>query len=172
MTVPDRKTLFLLIDDDDDDAYLFEEVLLQISPHVAFKCVANGKDALELLQAGNSDQPHIIFLDLNMPRMDGRECLMELKKNQQLQHIPVIIYTTSSHPNDIRQTLQNGALSFVTKPTNVKDLESILTTVVNHIDGNLSEALVGLKLSANMLNVVNTSNENGPIGRIQPFTHL
>lgn|GEM_PF-472563 len=172
MTVQGRKTLFLLIDDDDDDAYLFEEVLLQISPHVAFKCVANGKDALELLQTGNADHPHIIFLDLNMPRMDGRECLMELKKDKQLKHIPVIIYTTSSHPNDIRQTLQNGALSFVTKPTNVKDLENILTTVVNNIDGNLGEALAALKQSANMLNVVNTWNENDRIGRVQPFTHL
>jgi CheY-like chemotaxis protein len=156
-----------MVDDDDDDAFLFQEVLHQINPGISFRCVRNGKSALELLRSGDISLPHVIFLDLNMPRMDGHECLSELKKDEQLQSIPVIIYTTSSYQNDVRNTLQNGALSFITKPTNVKDLECILTAVAHNISGDLKGAMVALKQETNLPNVVNAWNENDYIRRSQ-----
>ncbi|NIG56842.1 response regulator [Chitinophaga sp. Cy-1792] len=128
-----EKFRFLLVDDDDDDAFLFGEVLQQIAPDTSFESISNGQEALDRLKNGTIDIPDIIFLDLNMPRMDGRECLIELKKDEQLKKIPVIIYTTSSLHSDIQQTLENGALSFVTKPTNIKALEEILHNVFRNI---------------------------------------
>lgn len=118
--------VFLLVDDDLDDTFLFEEMLQQVNTSVIFQNATNGKEALDRLRAANAQLPDIIFLDLNMPRMDGRQCLAELKDDPRLKHIPVIIYTTSAHPKDITQTLQNGAACFITKPTDTRELKNIL----------------------------------------------
>jgi CheY-like chemotaxis protein len=98
---------FLLVDDDNDDTFLFEDVLLNIEPSAHFNSAANGIEALQKLRAGTA-LPDIIFLDLNMPGMDGKECLAQLKKDTALKSIPVIIYTTSSLSKDIELTMQMG----------------------------------------------------------------
>src|SRR5687768_14961993 len=101
---------FLLVDDDPDDTLLFKEVLHEVNSSVGFASAANGKAALSLLRSGTIPLPQIIFLDLNMPLMNGKECLMEIKQDPELMHIPVIIYTTSSQSRDIEETMMGGAL--------------------------------------------------------------
>ncbi|WP_298740013.1 response regulator [uncultured Chitinophaga sp.] len=133
--------VFLLVDDDLDDTFLFEEMLQQVSPTVTFQNAINGKEALDKLRAADTQLPDVIFLDLNMPRMDGRQCLSELKNDPALQHIPVVIYTTSAHPKDISQTMQNGAACFITKPTDTCELHNILTMIAQHVHGDLKGAL-------------------------------
>jgi CheY-like chemotaxis protein len=132
------------VDDDVDDTFLFNEMLEQVSPAVSFQNAVNGQEALDVLRSGKQPLPDVIFLDLNMPRMDGRQCLSELKEDPGLKSIPVIIYTTSSHPKDIEQTLQNGAVCFITKPTNTQELGNILKTIATHVHGNLEGALHSL----------------------------
>jgi len=138
------RPIFLLIDDDTDDTFLFNEVLQQVDPTVVFLSAANGQEALDTLRSA-AMLPDVIFLDLNMPRMDGRQCLSALKRDHQLKHIPVIIYTTSSHPLDVEQTLQNGAACFITKPTDTRALINILTTVAGNVRSNLEDALLALQ---------------------------
>jgi CheY-like chemotaxis protein len=131
---------FLLVDDDPDDTFLFGEVLRDVASSVVLSTAANGHEALEQLRASNP-LPDLIFLDLNMPRMGGVECLSTLKSNAELSRIPVIIYTTSSQSKDIEETIQKGAVCFITKPSNIKELSEILTTIVQSLPTNLEPAI-------------------------------
>jgi CheY-like chemotaxis protein len=134
-------TTFLLVDDDLDDTSLFEEVLQQVDPAVVFASAANGHEALSALRDGIITRPDIIFLDLNMPRMDGRQCLAALKEDDAFKQIPVIMYTTSSQPKDVEQALQNGAVCFITKPTSLKELQNILEAIAGNVHLDLNTAL-------------------------------
>lgn len=114
-----------MIDDDIDDQEIFALALSQIGEQ--FQCIVadNGYEALQLLK-NQVNLPHYIFLDLNMPRMNGKECLKELKKIERLKNIPVIIYSTSSSILDIADTRALGASDFITKPFRIKDLTDML----------------------------------------------
>lgn len=140
---------FLLVDDDPDDSLLFKEVLHDVNSAVGFTAAENGKAALDLLRSGTQVLPHIIFLDLNMPLMNGKECLHELKQDPELMHIPVIIYTTSSQSRDIEETMMGGALCFITKPTGMKDLRNILTQITASPLNNLEKTVRNLSNTAN-----------------------
>lgn len=143
---------FLLVDDDIDDTFLFREVLNDVAPQINLRTAANGQEALDVLTAISIDGaplPDLIFLDLNMPRMDGKQCLVQLKASDALQHIPVIMYTTSSHSRDIEETMQNGAVSFITKPSHVSDLKTILSSLASNVRHNLHPALRKLSETQN-----------------------
>lgn len=122
---PLKKTCFL-IDDDVDDQEIFIMALDQLDMQFHCTVANNGNEALQKLKR-ESVLPDYIFLDLNMPRMNGKECLKELKKNERLQNIPVIIYTTSSSKADMEDTLKLGAAGFITKPFSLKELTDTLT---------------------------------------------
>ena len=124
-----RTIRIFVVDDDLDDTEIFQEVLSFIDPTIQCSTAENGRDALDKLSRVTFI-PDLIFLDLNMPRMDGKECLRKLKENLLLRSIPVIIYTTSSQSKDIEETMAAGAIKFITKPLNVNDLEKILRPIV------------------------------------------
>lgn len=124
---------FLLIDDDDDDRELFQIALEEVENEVHFIGAASGIEALKILQS-NTEAPDYIFLDLNMPHMSGRECLIELKKNPHLTSIPVIIFSTSNDPRDIEETRALGAIGFITKPEKTSKLTCVLNDfIVNQL---------------------------------------
>ncbi len=131
---------FLLVDDDTDDALLFGEVLEDVNPTIRLLTATDGIKALEAL-SNDDDIPEIIFLDLNMPRMDGKECLAEIKADERLKDVKVIIYTTSSHSADVEQTMQMGATAFITKPSNIHDLRNILSSISSAQPGRLQQTL-------------------------------
>ena len=138
---------FLLADDDLDDATLFKDVLAEVAPHVEFQHAADGRQALDLLLE-NDALPDLIFLDLNMPRLHGKEVLTMLKANEQLHHIPVIMYTTSSQSRDIEETMQKGALCFITKPSQLTELRNILRSIATNARHNLQGTLRTLSNSS------------------------
>jgi CheY-like chemotaxis protein len=119
----------LLIDDDDDDQEIFLEAVLEISAEVKCTALCDASEALRKLADGEL-QPDVIFLDLNMPVMDGQQFLTEIKQRSGLQHIPVIIFSTSSHTATIIQTKALGASDFITKPGAYNDLVNILTPLL------------------------------------------
>ena len=131
---------FLLVDDDTDDALLFGEVLQDVNPAINLITATDGIKALEALRTAKS-KPEVIFLDLNMPRMDGKECLAEIKADDNLKDIRVIIYTTSSHSADVEQTMQMGATAFITKPSNIRELRNILSSISSAHPGSLQQTL-------------------------------
>jgi CheY-like chemotaxis protein len=132
---------FLLVDDDADDALLFKEILENLNAPVAFQHALNGVEAIDLLQKEVYTLPDVIFLDLNMPLMDGKECLVNLKNDERFKHLPVIIYTTSLQSSDIEETIQKGAVCFIAKPTSINDLTRILSFIAENINNNFEKKL-------------------------------
>lgn len=115
----------MLIDDDEDDREIFLSVVESIAPTVLCAIATNGQDAISKLT--NSDWlPQIIFLDLNMPLMDGKQFLREVKKSDVLKTIPVVVLSTSSDKETIIQTQNLGAEKFITKPDRYSDWEERL----------------------------------------------
>ncbi|PSL48742.1 response regulator receiver domain-containing protein [Chitinophaga niastensis] len=123
-----KYTSVLLIDDDIDDRMIFGEVLKELAPDIIYHEAINGEDALEKLD--NHLIPDLIFLDLNMPRVDGKQFLAEIQQMDHLKKIPVIIYTTSSHEDDKKETRELGAAYFLTKPNNLRELTHILSDIL------------------------------------------
>lgn len=118
-----------LIDDDEDDREIFAIALADVSKSHECTTATNGKEALEKLNADETFIPDFIFLDLNMPLMDGKQFLLEVKKISRLSLVPVVIYSTSSHQKDIEETKQLGAAYFLTKLPRIDDLSKILSAL-------------------------------------------
>jgi CheY-like chemotaxis protein len=121
----------LLIDDDSDDRQIFSIALKKISAKVELSTAESGIKALEKLKADASYIPDFIFLDLNMPVMNGFECMRELKKLDHLRSAKIIIYTTSSDERDMEESKNMGAFRFVTKPFDINDLVTVLSEIFN-----------------------------------------
>lgn len=105
-----------LIDDDPDDQHVFAEALSEIDNSVSLLTSSNGLEALEILREAKTSLPDLIFLDLNMPKMSGKQFLKQIKSEPGLQNIPVLIYTTSSAISDREESLDLGAAGFIVKP--------------------------------------------------------
>jgi CheY-like chemotaxis protein len=120
----------LLADDDDDDREFFSEVINELAPNVKINSVKDGAALMKFISEVESALPDIIFLDLNMPCKNGRECLQEIKRNHRLRHIPVIIYSTSSNVKDIENAYNEGADLYVTKPNTFNELKRIAKKVL------------------------------------------
>ncbi|HZY81932.1 MAG TPA: response regulator [Cyclobacteriaceae bacterium] len=122
----------MLIDDDEDDREFFLEVLGEIRPELKCITARNGREGLELL-TGMADYPDIIFLDLNMPLMNGHQFLGELSKHN-LSTIPVIVLTTSSDRLSVNETQKFGVRSFITKPDKISVWETMIRGVVEAME--------------------------------------
>lgn len=127
----------LIIDDDDDDRDMFCEVVKKIDEHIKCLCASGASEALELLEKGAMPPPDLIFLDLNMPRLNGKQFLKAIKENEHLQHIPVTVYTTSKLQEDIVETKKLGAVDFITKPTRLNDLRNEITRILSMMSFNV-----------------------------------
>lgn len=124
-----KALFFLLIDDDEDDRELFQIALKEVENDVQYMDATGGLEALQMLRT-NETLPDFIFLDLNMPRMSGRECLIEIKNDPRLSSIPVIIFSTSNDPRDVEETKQMGAIEFITKPEKTSKLTRLLSDFI------------------------------------------
>jgi CheY-like chemotaxis protein len=123
----------LLIDDDADDRNIFEHVAAQINGLTNIVTVADGTTALRMLMDG-SWKPDLIFLDLNMPKMDGKQFLSSIKNEPGLSGIPVIIYSTSNSKQDKIETEKLGACGYLIKPFDISDLKQGIQHVLNNLD--------------------------------------
>jgi len=103
----------MLIDDDPDDQLFFRDAVRSVRPDVQCELASSCVEAFKQLEIVT---PDLIFVDLNMPVMNGFDCLAYLKKKSELRDIPVVIFTTSKNVNDINRTKQLGASWFMTKP--------------------------------------------------------
>ncbi len=119
----------LLVDDDPDDQLFFVEAINELEPNLECGIANNGLEALDHLQKV-PPPPSLIFLDLNMPFMNGFECLAQLKKINDYKKIPVIIFTTSNHPVDMERTISMGASMFLTKPSDFIALKNKLNQIL------------------------------------------
>ena len=123
MTDGARAITILMADDDPDDRLLTAEALRESRLSNDLRFVENGEELLDYLRRrgrwadpSDSPRPGLVLLDLNMPRMDGREALAEIKADPELRRIPVVVLTTSRAEADVMRSYDLGANSFIAKP--------------------------------------------------------
>jgi len=123
----------LLVEDDPGDVDLTRECLDEAKVAVILNVVEDGMRALAYLRRegvyGQARRPDLILLDLNLPKMDGREVLAEIKGDEQLKKIPVVVLTTSDYEEDISQSYSLGANCYVTKPVGLEEFAHIVKTI-------------------------------------------
>jgi CheY-like chemotaxis protein len=132
--MPDRRPItILLADDDEDDRLMTRDALRDARLHNPLRTVMDGVELLEYLRhegqyadPNESPRPGMILLDLNMPRMDGREALGAIKGDPELRSIPVVVLTTSKAEEDVIRSYDLGVNSFITKPVTFLGLVEVM----------------------------------------------
>jgi len=120
----------LLADDDEADRLLFTDAFSELESKTIVHSVKNGTELMEWLSKEDVQLPDLLFLDINMPRKDGLECLKEIRSNEKLKKIIIAIYSTSDSEKDMDETFLNGANVYITKPSNFSVLKATLNTAV------------------------------------------
>lgn len=131
---------FLLIDDDSDDRELFSEALSLVEPGIICDQATDAEEGFAVLEK-SVEEPDLIFLDINLPVMNGWQFLTRLKTQSNKKHIPVIMYSTSSNVRDKKTAQDLGALCFITKPHAFKLLKGMLGIVVEYASKQDYQAL-------------------------------
>lgn len=136
MTVTPRPIIILMADDDDDDRLLTREALAENRLANDLREVRDGTELLDYLnrrgayaEPGAAPRPGLILLDLNMPKMDGREALQQIKADPALRTIPVVVLTTSQVEEDIYRTYDLGVNSFISKPVTFVGLVAAMQAI-------------------------------------------
>jgi CheY-like chemotaxis protein len=120
----------LLADDDDDDHLIFKDAIREIDPGISCDTASDGKMLLDKLSA-SARLPDILFLDINMPLLNGFECLSRIKKNAAFSTIPVVIYSTAANDSAIETARILGADLFLSKPPDHRQLNEKLKKVLS-----------------------------------------
>lgn len=126
----EKRITCLLIDDDTDDQEIFAHALKHLNVDVDFVTANDGVHAIEKIKSDPEFQPYFIFIDVNMPKMNGIETLVEIKKISHVKNVPVYLYSTYSDPNTQKEGKKHGAVDFLVKAGNMKELEDTLAGII------------------------------------------
>ena len=120
----------LLADDDDDDRLFFKDAIEEVKVKTVVTMVNDGVELMDYLLKPEIHLPNLVFLDLNMPRKNGMECLKKRRSNNKLKDLTIAIYSTSAMEKDIEETFVKGANIYIKKPKDFDILKNILTKVI------------------------------------------
>lgn len=123
-------TYIILVDDDEDDRLFFTDAFEEIKISTKIQTFKDGVELMDHLNSEDVVLPEILFLDLNMPRKNGLECLHEIKANDKFNSIAIAIYSTSSSEEHIEETFVKGANIYIKKPSEFSQLKKVLQDVV------------------------------------------
>lgn len=126
----DKPLYILLADDEENDRLLFVDALNELKTKTIVQTVNDGVELMEYLTKAGNVLPQLLFLDMNMPKKNGIECLKEIKANDKLIDIAIAIFSTSLSENDIEETFINGANVYINKPSSFDALKQALNKVV------------------------------------------
>lgn len=129
----------LLADDDTDDCMFFKEALKELFLPTDLTAVHDGEQLMQLLTSGKNELPHVLFLDLNMPRKNGFECLSEIKLNKKLNGIPVIIFSTSFEHETVNMLHNSGAMYYIRKPSQFSQFKSLIQQSLTYIAQSMTD---------------------------------
>jgi two-component system response regulator len=133
----------LIAEDDEEDQMLLEEAFKEVDASIELSFVSNGETLIQTLNniqihCAWHELPSIILLDLNMPRMDGRQALNEIKQlKEPLNVLPIIVFSTSKSFDDIQFCYKNGVNSFIKKPSSYSELKDIVKIVSDYWFGKI-----------------------------------
>lgn len=131
MATNQKPMRILLADDDEDDRMFFSEAIAELKMTNDLTLFEDGKDLMEYLLNPESELPHILFLDLNMPYKNGLECLREIRADERFKDVSVAIYSTSSSESDIEDTFIEGANIYIKKPNDFSELKKVIKEVLH-----------------------------------------
>ena len=120
----------LLADDDESDRFIFIEAFTELKIKSIVETVKNGVELMSWLEDEKQQLPHLLFLDLNMPKKNGIQCLKEIRSSQKLKDLSVVIYSTSNSAKDIEESFINGANIYIHKPADYTVLKNVLEKAV------------------------------------------
>jgi CheY-like chemotaxis protein len=143
--------LLLVVEDSNDDFKMLQRLMHRMAVRNPIYRCTNGDDALDFLyQRGNyrdmtvasPQRPSVILLDLNLPGIDGRDVLGQLKQDQSFREIPVVVFTTSPNPDDVELCYQKGANGYLIKPMDAEELQKTVQAFVDYwLETNIPPAL-------------------------------
>ncbi len=118
-----------LADDDADDREIFKQAVTEVCPDMELTCASDGSALIKKLHTNVPPLPDIIFLDINMPIMNGHDAIATLKKESAFNNIPIVVYSTSGAAKDIDAMYNAGADFFITKPLNYTGIKSLIQKI-------------------------------------------
>ena len=124
-----RKCIFLA-DDDIDDCMLFEDALREVDDSTELRTANDGAELMNILKTTIPPTPDVIFLDLNMPKKNGFECLAEIRNSQRFKNIPVVIFSTTGEEEAINRLYDQGANYFIRKPGSYPKLKMAIQKIL------------------------------------------
>lgn len=131
-----RKLKILLVEDNPDDVKIAERSLKKGNVQNELFVVQDGQEALDFLRRkgrfSDAPRPDLIFLDLNLPKLSGHEVLAEIRQDQNLKRIPVIVLTVSTHDEDIVKAFDSGASGYIHKPPSTTEFIKVISTVLDY----------------------------------------
>jgi CheY-like chemotaxis protein len=116
----------LLADDDEDDRYFFDKALKELPISSNLTILPDGEKLMNYLSGNSGHLPDVLFLDINMPRKNGIECLSEIKHSKKLKDIPVVMFSTSNSWDTISQLFKSGAHVYIHKPGDFTQLKEVI----------------------------------------------
>lgn len=120
----------ILADDDEDDRLFFSDAFEELKINTKVQTYNDGVELMNYLNKEDAILPNVLFLDLNMPKKNGIECLHEIKADKKFENIAIAIYSTSSSEEHIEETFVNGANIYIKKPNDFNTLKKVLSDVV------------------------------------------
>ena len=129
--MPNDYIHIILTDDDEDDRLFFIDAFEELNMNTKVTIFNDGVELMDYLNSEDAILPNVLFLDLNMPKMSGIECLNEIRVNSKMSDIAIAIYSTSASEEDIEETFVLGANIYIKKPNNFKQLKKMLSEVVS-----------------------------------------
>lgn len=133
----------LLADDDIDDCIFFKQAVNELLLPSNYTAVHDGEQLMRQLTNKTNTLPHVLFLDLNMPRKNGFECLSDIKCNEKLKQLPVIMFSTSFEQGVVDQLYLNGAHYFIRKPSEFSQFKKIIHQTIALIAAALAADDIG-----------------------------
>ena len=130
MNIKLNKSIFLA-DDDADDCMLFEDALREICTSTELTTANDGVELINLMESNVPPAPDIIFLDLNMPRKNGFECLDLIRKTKKWKDIPIVIFSTTGQEEMIKKVYDQGANYFIQKPGSFSKLKQAISQILD-----------------------------------------
>jgi DNA-binding response OmpR family regulator len=119
------------VEDDTDFAFLMENAMQEVNENLSVKIVENGRDAMDILKqlTDAKTKPRLIMLDLNLPGLSGLDLVKRIRENAFLRYVPVVFFSTSDNPKDVKASLEFGANAYLTKPSGYINLISCLESL-------------------------------------------
>ena len=153
----DNDALYILLaEDDEDDRFFFKEALQEIKVKTIINFVNDGSQLMNYLNQPDILMPNMVFLDLNMPVKSGMECLIEIRRNNRLKDLAIVIYSTSASEEDIEEAFVNGANIYIKKPNDFSLLKASLARVISL---NWQYHTLGLKKENFLLSINNLKDD-------------